>query len=332
MRSRPVVWIVAFSVAIGLHAVGFLGYSMRPDTGAEDLGVGGQNISITMVAALAGGDGGQDEPENNPVDPPSDNPQEETAEELGPANDVQPEESEPAPEPEPMPEPIPEPEQVPEPIPEPEPVPEPVPEPEPEQTAFLPRPQPPEREPPKPQPEIVTPPVEAAEPVVQPQPAVDVTKQAEADAATAPQTAPQVDAPSAASSSAAAGQVSAGVAENAPVGESPDVMTNEGGGAVAAPSPDYISELRYWLERHKTYPKQARRKRMQGIVVIAFRVFRDGRIEDARIRDLSEHDPLNEEAMAMLERAAPLPTFPPSMKGDHLDLVIPVEFSLRGNR
>ena len=35
------------------------------------------------------------------------------------------------------------------------------------------------------------------------------------------------------------------------------------------------------------------------------------------------------EVLALVERAQPLPAFPPSMAEDHLDLTVPIRFSLR---
>ena len=37
------------------------------------------------------------------------------------------------------------------------------------------------------------------------------------------------------------------------------------------------------------------------------------------------------EVKAMLARAQPLPVFPETMKGGYLDVVVPIEFSLRDN-
>jgi len=116
-----------------------------------------------------------------------------------------------------------------------------------------------------------------------------------------------------------------------PVRQGSDIASLPGGGAVGNPSRDYMSQLRYWLDRNKTYPKDARRKRMQGVVHLYFRVTRDGIILDFSIRKSSGYAVLDAEATAMLKRAVPLPKFSASMKGGYLDVTVPVEFSLRGN-
>ena len=110
-----------------------------------------------------------------------------------------------------------------------------------------------------------------------------------------------------------------------------DAVTAMGGGAVGRPSNDYMHRLRYWLGRHKTYPEEARRRRMQGVAHLYFRVTRDGRVLEHSIRKSSGFPLLDGEAEAMLRRAQPLPKFGDGMKGGYLDVVVPVSFALRGN-
>ncbi len=114
-------------------------------------------------------------------------------------------------------------------------------------------------------------------------------------------------------------------------GQSADERNALGGGPVGTPAPDYINVLRYWLERNKTYPKDARRLRQQGVVHLYFRVTRNGRVLAFDIRKSSGHVLLDGEAEEMLKRAQPLPKFPDDMPGGYLDVVVPVLFSLRGN-
>jgi periplasmic protein TonB len=43
----------------------------------------------------------------------------------------------------------------------------------------------------------------------------------------------------------------------------------------------------------------------------------------------SGHADLDEEVLALIRRADPLPPFPPDLAQDRLELVVPVQFSLR---
>ncbi|RED44174.1 energy transducer TonB [Aestuariispira insulae] len=115
-------------------------------------------------------------------------------------------------------------------------------------------------------------------------------------------------------------------------GASTDRTNQEGGQAVIGNDSDYAFQVRLWLERHKVYPKKARRKRKQGIVTLYFRVSRDGRVLAQDIRQGSGHEILDEEVLAMLKRAQPLPPLPDNVKGAYADMIIPIDFSLRGNR
>lgn len=271
---------------------------------------------------------------------------------------------EPEPEPEPVeiaePEPEPEPVEIveePEPEPEPEPVdiveqkPEPLPEPEPVEVAEVPRPRPvekpvepdlPEPEPvvveaPKPEPVVIPPePVEVAEqpPEPTPEPAPVETQVAAVPPATAPETVvdPNKTPGGSAGLGAETSEEREGAADTSNTGVGSDAINAEGGGAVKAPSPSYVNRLRHWLERYKVYPKVARRKRMQGVVHLYFRVGREGGVLTQDIRKGSGHHRLDDAALAMLKRAEPLPEFPDDMSGAYLDIIVPIDFSLRGNQ
>jgi periplasmic protein TonB len=173
---------------------------------------------------------------------------------------------------------------------EPEPVPEPIPEPEPT----------PE---PEPQPEPVPQPVPepASEPrAEQPVPAV-------AQAAVA----------------GAAGHGSTRDADETGSGD-----TTAGGGLPGA-SQDYAATLLAWLERHKQYPRRARLRRQEGTVWLYLVVDRGGAVLEYRLERSSGHPALDEEVLAMIERAQPLPPMPEDTDREHLELIVPVEFFLR---
>lgn len=362
MKIGPIQWSVAMVAALGLHGGLLSMHEPVVETGAQGLGSGGLEISVTMTAAAMGADENRqaqeevvseieeatDAPESQDTGEPAPTPPEPVAEvETPPDPEPQPVEEpvvEPTPEPvaepevEPVPEPLPEPEAVamaetmPEPIPDPEPImqevqpePEPIPE-EVTPVVDLPRPEMPEA-PPRPEETPVvqqaavpqeTVPQETAEPVE----TEEVTEPVEA---TEP-----AGAPAQAQVASIDSIASAGASATAQAGQSTDAATSQGGDAVVAPSPDYLSHLRYWIERHKEYPRLARRRGMEGVVVVALRVSRDGALMTRGIREGSGFDILDEETMELLSRADPMPAFPTDMKGKYLDVVVPIEYSLRG--
>jgi TonB family protein len=83
------------------------------------------------------------------------------------------------------------------------------------------------------------------------------------------------------------------------------------------------------LHRHLRYPPGARAKREQGVVYVRFAMDRDGRVLRKSIERSSRFLPLDDEAMALLERAQPLPTPPMELGAVPPEMVVPVAFSLR---
>jgi len=94
-------------------------------------------------------------------------------------------------------------------------------------------------------------------------------------------------------------------------------------------SPSYQGLLLAQLERSKRYPREARMLHQEGIVSLRFTLDRAGKLLAFRLEHSSGHRALDEEVLAMIQRAAPLPPFPPEMTEPQLELVVPIRFSLR---
>ncbi|CAO3380630.1 energy transducer TonB [Azospirillum argentinense] len=197
---------------------------------------------------------------------------------------------------------LPEPEVPPEPViePEPEPLPEIAPEPPPPVPAEValpepppPKPKPKPKEEPKPKPKA-EPPKPRPEPQTQPKPVTE---------------APANPAPAAPPS-------------GAPV--------------QAAPVPRNSNALPTWhgavlghLERYKRYPRIAQMRRQQGVPQVQITIDRQGRVVSVRLHKGSGFEALDEETIALVERASPLPAPPPEVAQDRMELVVPVQYFLR---
>ena len=83
------------------------------------------------------------------------------------------------------------------------------------------------------------------------------------------------------------------------------------------------------LQQVKRYPSAARSRGEQGVVLLAFSINRDGHVMSRHIVKGSGYAALDDEAMALVERAQPMPAFPPSMTEAQLSLTVPIRFSLR---
>jgi protein TonB len=91
--------------------------------------------------------------------------------------------------------------------------------------------------------------------------------------------------------------------------------------------PNWRSQLVARLERYKRYPSDARGD--SGIAQVAFRVDRSGGVHNARISRSSGSSLLDREALALLERAQPMPPPPPEVHDSELSLVAPVRYNAR---
>jgi len=114
---------------------------------------------------------------------------------------------------------------------------------------------------------------------------------------------------------------------------SPAVGAAPAASVAAPPSPDAVADfqrlLLAQLNRVKRYPVLAQRRRAQGVAYLRFTMDRSGKVLAAQLERSSGHGDLDEEVLALIKRADPLPPFPPELAQAQLELVVPVQFSLR---
>lgn len=103
------------------------------------------------------------------------------------------------------------------------------------------------------------------------------------------------------------------------------------------PAPSASAAAQTWqsrvlahLERRKRYPAEARARRLQGVAHVRFTMDRQGRVLAAALERSSGHAALDREALALLQRAQPLPPPPAETPGERITLTVPVEFFTRG--
>jgi periplasmic protein TonB len=83
------------------------------------------------------------------------------------------------------------------------------------------------------------------------------------------------------------------------------------------------------IERFKRYPAEARSRGEQGIAKIAFTIDHEGHLLSSRIVESSGSATLDEETLAMLARAQPMPRPPDQLSDSELFFVVPVRFAIR---
>lgn len=83
------------------------------------------------------------------------------------------------------------------------------------------------------------------------------------------------------------------------------------------------------LNKAKRYPRDAHFARQQGVPYIRFVMNREGKVLSVRLERGSGVRSLDQEALTLPKRAEPLPKPPEDVKGDTIELVVPVEFFMR---
>lgn len=83
------------------------------------------------------------------------------------------------------------------------------------------------------------------------------------------------------------------------------------------------------LGKHKRYPQAARAQHLTGTVTVHFVLDRRGRMITHKIVTSSGAPILDQEVVALLERASPLPSLPPQMRGERAELTIPIRYKLK---
>ena len=90
----------------------------------------------------------------------------------------------------------------------------------------------------------------------------------------------------------------------------------------------YLGRVLAQLNRFKQYPRSARQARIEGVVMLHFVMDADGRVQSFEIAKSSGRPVLDAEALALIQRAQPLPALPADYPTRTLDAIVPVEFSL----
>ena len=92
----------------------------------------------------------------------------------------------------------------------------------------------------------------------------------------------------------------------------------------------FLGRLLAQLNRFKQYPRAARQARIEGVVMLHFVMDAQGRVQSFEIAKSSGRPVLDAEALALIQRAQPLPALPADYPTRTLDAIVPIEFSLNG--
>lgn len=90
----------------------------------------------------------------------------------------------------------------------------------------------------------------------------------------------------------------------------------------------YLGRLLAHLNQYKHYPRAARQAHIEGVAMVHFVMDGQGKVLNAELAKSSGRPVLDDEALALMARAQPLPALPADYPTRTLDAVVPIEFYL----
>jgi protein TonB len=82
------------------------------------------------------------------------------------------------------------------------------------------------------------------------------------------------------------------------------------------------------IAKHKSYPKIAQRRGWEGTALLDLKLDSGGNVLSAIVRESSGYDALDNQALKMVEKAAPFPAPPKALQGRSFNITVPVSFKL----
>ncbi len=91
----------------------------------------------------------------------------------------------------------------------------------------------------------------------------------------------------------------------------------------------YSRGIQRKIAARKKYPKKARRRGEEGLIIVQFTVLKSGKIRDLLLVSATPYAELNEAALNAVRRAVPFPSFPDEIGEDFLVLELPFRFEIK---
>lgn len=97
---------------------------------------------------------------------------------------------------------------------------------------------------------------------------------------------------------------------------------------ISAALGQYGATLGRAIAKHKSYPKVAQMRGWQGDVILDLKLDSSGNIISINIKEKSDYESLDNQAIEMARKAAPYPTPPEALRGRSFNISVPVSFKL----
>ena len=87
---------------------------------------------------------------------------------------------------------------------------------------------------------------------------------------------------------------------------------------------EYLSKLRYLIEKNKIYPQSAKRLNQMGKVHVCFVISKDGQIKDVKVVKDSNYKRLNEAALEILAKINRFEPIPEKLNKNSWEITVPI--------
>lgn len=92
----------------------------------------------------------------------------------------------------------------------------------------------------------------------------------------------------------------------------------------------YLIEFRGLIESRKEYPLMARKRGLEGTVIVSITIKNNGDVIDHKVIQESGHKMLDQAALNMILKITNFKTFPQELGSNDLELKFPIAFKLNG--
>ncbi len=92
---------------------------------------------------------------------------------------------------------------------------------------------------------------------------------------------------------------------------------------------NYQRIIRQKIEKKKRYPRNAKRRRDEGIVKVAFTISKNGTLSKLRIHQSSGVQSLDKAALSAVKKVGRFPPIPPALNKNFINYIIPIAYRLR---
>ncbi|WP_020407132.1 energy transducer TonB [Hahella ganghwensis] len=92
---------------------------------------------------------------------------------------------------------------------------------------------------------------------------------------------------------------------------------------------EYLAALHRALQKAMQYPRRAKRRRQEGVALVEFTVYREGKLEGIQLRESSGFPILDEAALDTVRSIKKFKPIPDQLAKNMLTLAIPIRFQLR---